>query len=300
MANRTTQTSSNADVQHAVIQHIDAACRSLDERPPSDASVHDARKQMKRIRGGLRLLRSALGEATYDRLNRTVRDAARPLTPVRDAKVLCDSLDVLSRRVGRSVAGSVTPVLQETLQHELHARRDKLADEDLDAIQTTLQQIEKQLRESAVALPWTLDGAATAAALKRAHKRARQAFKAVRREADDENLHEWRKQVKYQIHQLEIIKPAKPKRMRAIISRMQRLAEYLGDDHDLALLHEQVAYAAHSSISEKDLQRLIKALQRRRAKLQHKAYRLGNKLYIDKPADYRFRVNANDLTVRHH
>ena len=66
--------------------------------PPADARIHDARKRIKRARAALRLLRDALGESVYQRENAALRDAARPLSEVRDAKILIDALDELARR----------------------------------------------------------------------------------------------------------------------------------------------------------------------------------------------------------
>ena len=86
----------------------DAVCRVIDERLDnalaalddygaslSDERVHQARKQFKQVRGTLRLVRGELGEKRFIRENTTFRDAGRPLSAVRDAKVLVDTLDSL-------------------------------------------------------------------------------------------------------------------------------------------------------------------------------------------------------------
>jgi hypothetical protein len=92
--------------------------------------------------------------------------------------------------------------------------------------------------------------------------------------------------VKYYFLQLELIQPLAPKRIGATIKRAHKLTDHLGDDHDLALLHEKIAAhttqpqdAADTTASDT----LIEALRRRRAKLQRKAYRLGDALCADKP-----------------
>ena len=46
----------------------------------SDEVVHEVRKQLKKVRAALRLLRKALGSRTYDRENAVFRNAARPFT----------------------------------------------------------------------------------------------------------------------------------------------------------------------------------------------------------------------------
>src|SRR5256885_13935531 len=60
-----------------------------------DEDTHDARKRTKKLRALLRLVRRELGDDVYRRENRALRDAARRLSPVRDAWVLVEALDGL-------------------------------------------------------------------------------------------------------------------------------------------------------------------------------------------------------------
>src|SRR5262249_24261035 len=57
---------------------------------PRDVVVHDARKGLKRVRAVLRLVRPVIGEKVFQRENTCFRDAARPLTEVRDARILVE------------------------------------------------------------------------------------------------------------------------------------------------------------------------------------------------------------------
>jgi hypothetical protein len=58
--------------------------------------VHGARKRFKRVRAVVRLVREGLGERRYRRENACFRDAARPLSEVRDAHALVQTLDRLA------------------------------------------------------------------------------------------------------------------------------------------------------------------------------------------------------------
>jgi len=86
------------NVHTATRRLISAAVGQLDARPLSDTNVHEARKAIKKARATLRLLRNALPAATYRRENEALRNAARPLSATRDAKVLIDALDALAAR----------------------------------------------------------------------------------------------------------------------------------------------------------------------------------------------------------
>jgi CHAD domain-containing protein len=161
--------------------------------------------------------------------------------------------------------------------------RERLSNKDLNAVRTRLQEVKQYLQR----LPDSrLDHAATDAALKRSYKKAHKAFALAEQGPSNEHLHEWRKQVKYHYQQLELVEPLRPKRIGATIKQAHQLADHLGDDHDLALLHERIALHATQPQASSDTAAtdvLIKELKRLRAKLQRKSYRLGKKLYADKP-----------------
>jgi CHAD domain-containing protein len=264
-----------------VVETVGGAIRTLRRTSLTDESLHRVRKEMKRTRAGLRLLRDTLGKTAYERSNRSVRDAARPLTPVRDAKVLRDVLDDILRSADKSARNRFPSELRRVLQDQQRSSHDKLSHASVRTIGIRLQELEQRLQT----LPGArLDHARADVALTRAYKKARKAFTLAGRKPSNERLHEWRKQVKYHLHQLEILQPLKRGRIGAIIKHAHKLADHLGDDHDLALLHETIVLHATQTSSEPSASAaLIRELKRRRAKLQRMSYRLGKKLYADKP-----------------
>jgi CHAD domain-containing protein len=269
------------EARRVLLDDIDKATRVLRRRSLGDEPLHTARKEMKRTRAGLRLLREALGNAAYRRLNRSIRDAARPLTPARDAKVLLEALASVLRSAGESAQNDLASKLRRALQEQRRASRDELSSESLNGGSTRLKEAAQALK---ILKSSRLDHARVDDALKRAYKKAYEAFALARREPSNECLHEWRKQVKYHFHQLEILQPLKPRRIGKTLKRAHRLADHLGDDHDLALLHEVITlHATQASSDTSAATALIKELKRRRVKLQRKSYRLGSKLYADKP-----------------
>jgi len=50
--------------------------------------VHDARKRFKRVRALVRLARSGLGRKVADRADARLRDAGRPLSEVRERRII--------------------------------------------------------------------------------------------------------------------------------------------------------------------------------------------------------------------
>src|SRR5262245_40743957 len=116
------------EARNIVRRRIGKAACAIDRRsPPSDGAVHYARKQLKRARAGLRLLRDAVARTSYSRENADLRDAARPLSVVRDARVVLDTLEGLRARRNAAKRKAGLPGLRRALRAErLSTRREIL------------------------------------------------------------------------------------------------------------------------------------------------------------------------------
>jgi CHAD domain-containing protein len=206
----------------ATVTALDGAIRCLNTGL-DDESVHAARKACKRVRAGLRLLRDSLGTRVYRRENSRVRDAVKPLTAVRDACVL--------QRAARSLpvrSGALERALKSVYVRERQAL-------ERDGARVALAHLEAA-RASLVDLPppdAEVDSAV--AAIGRVYRAGRKALSTAR-SRDDESLHEWRKQSKYLLNELECLKSVFGISLTKRRRRADRLAEVLGDDHDLAVL----------------------------------------------------------------
>ena len=64
----------------------------------SGEAVHEARKDLKKLRSALKLVRPVLGEKAYRRENERFRDVARELSDVRDAQVRAETVEGLAQR----------------------------------------------------------------------------------------------------------------------------------------------------------------------------------------------------------
>src|SRR5262249_34187472 len=93
---------------------------------PRDEVVHDARKALKRVRAVLRLARAGVGEKGFQRENTCFRDAARPLTAVRDARILVETLDKLIEHFKEHIAGQSFSDVRKSLQAHLREVRRRV------------------------------------------------------------------------------------------------------------------------------------------------------------------------------
>lgn len=245
----------------------------------SDKEIHGARKSVKRARATLRLMRPALDDALFRDTNLALRDIARPLTHVRDSKILLDSLESL-----HSHYGEVTEYLETNdLEQSLHAQRAR-SRRELSNTQHTIAQLRNSLRRiHAEAKEWSLDKDGWKlldASLTRIYRRAQRAHANVCEARSDERLHEWRKQVKHLWHSLQVLTPLRPGRIGELADQAHTLADYLGDDHDLALLRKN----NETTPIDEDTAEVLEALiDKRRGDLQDRAMAVGERLLARRP-----------------
>ena len=106
-------------IRRVVCERIEKALDSLDgngRKSVDDEAVHEARKRFKQVRGALRLVERELGGKPFDRENHTFRDAGRPLSEVRDAKVMVETLDALADHYKDQLSSGSFKQLQAALE----------------------------------------------------------------------------------------------------------------------------------------------------------------------------------------
>jgi CHAD domain-containing protein len=245
-------------------------------------AVHGARKDLKRLRAALRLSRDAIGEETYERENTAFRMAGRRLSGARDAEVLVATLDALTAHFADELAPGIADGLRARLQGERDRAQAALRDDDTLVARTVDELDEARTRTAA----WTLTGdgfAALEPGLRRIYRRGRRSLRAAEREPTDEHLHEARKRAKDLWHATQLLRPAAPKKLKRLSRRAHRLADLLGDDHDLAVLRERIRSNPQCFADESSQRALLAVLDRRRHDLQRRAFVLGAEIYAQKP-----------------
>lgn len=255
---------------------------ALEPHARADA-VHTARKRMKCIRAGLRLLRGTLGETLYRSANQGVRDAARPLTPVRDAVVLLKSIKHLGRRMHRPHLESQLTEASRLLVIERSSGREQLSAAALRRRAARLKQIYRRLkaaRAEASDLESVLRG------IKSIYRKGRGAGAEARRRPRVKVLHEWRKQAKYLANAATLMHRLFSVRLKKIRRESRELGSLLGEHHDWVLLQAKLdeLYQSGSLPEDKSaLSAFHKLIKRRRSKLRITALRLGKRLYHRTP-----------------
>ena len=278
-------------IKRLVRRQIDKALDRITKDGGDDEAVHDARKRFKKIRAGLRLARDELGEKTYRRENTCFRDAGRPLTEIRDAKVLLNALDQLNDHFAGHGAAGAFDAVRKALKANRQVVRRRVLEED-----KALNRVRKAVAGARARIPdWRIrhkGWSALCPGLKRIYRNGARALMAASADATVANLHEWRKQTKYLWHQLQILESVWPQIMEGLANQAHELTQHLGDDHDLAVLRQTVTADPDTFGGDSTLETLLALIDRRREELQREAFLLGRRLYRDKPKVFIDRIKG--------
>ena len=258
----------------------------------SEAEVaHEARKAFKKLRAAVRLIREDLGDEVYHEENCYFRDTARPLTSIRDAQMLVETLDKIRGQFATQINKSSVAKMQDTLVKNQQEVAHRVVDGEKAFINV------KNAASLALARvsDWKIDRTgweALEAGLRRVYRTGHRALRLAEDNPSVANLHEWRKQVKYLWHTLQLIEPAWTDHEKDLGDQFHRLSRILGEDHDLAVLRETLAadplaYGGHALL--KDLFTLI---DRNRKELEREAFALGRPLYKDLPRVFTEKIES--------
>jgi len=252
-------------IDHAIAE----LCGKTDSTP--EEAVHEARKDLKKLRALLRMTRSELGDERFRLENLCFRDAGRELAGVRDSDVMLETLGGLDIPAGMELE------LRKRIQAAgaLNGGDGRLA-ASRGAV-SMLREARRRVDD------WPLERDSFDAlgdGLERTYRRGRRDFRAARTEPSVEALHQWRKRVKDLWYHHNLLRSLWPPVMQAVGEEAHQLANRLGDDHDLALLARWVREHAQAEPE------FFEAVERRRSELQDQAIALGERLYADKPRPY--------------
>ena len=279
-------------IRRIVFERIDRALHILEKRKTvRDRAVHEARKRFKEVRGVLRLVRPELGERQFRRENRAFRDAGRPLSNVRDAKALLDSLDDLAAHYG------ITPTSHSfvRLRSALAARRRDVRQRVFKKDRATTSIVRKVRKSSRRVRKWPLHRKgwkAIAIGLEKTYGKCRETMHTALRNNGDESLHEWRKCTKNLRYEIEVLARVFPNVMEPIAETSHRLTDLLGKDHDLAVLQQFVENELPSTDGDGERELLKPLVERRRKELQKEGRELGQKLFAENKREFVHRIHG--------
>lgn len=219
-------------------------------------AVHEARKAFKKARAAFRLVRDHTGRSFYKKQNNFYRDLGREISEVRDANSDIETLDLLSEQFEDVLPDDAFPNIYEAL----YEKRTSLAEKVLDD-QNTLEKIaialKEKLKESET---WRFEVESfkdIRPSIKRVYKRGVKGYEDSLESRKTEDIHDWRKRVKYMRYQLEIISRVWPQVLLVMEDELHDVSDFTGMYHDCVELVESVADLDIEDFQEKELLRSI-------------------------------------------
>ncbi len=265
----------------------DDALEQLEEA--GEKTVHEARKDMKKMRALLRLVRADIGKRTYRAENSRYRDAGRRLSAARDAEVKLETLDGLRERFGDEIDEVAVEAFREILEREFAAESKAIQngagpvrDSAIEINQGRRQVAEWRLRSTG----WELVGPG----LRRSYSRGRKGMKRVAAGGSAEEVHEWRKRAKDLWYQLRIVKCAWPEPLGATADEVHELGDLLGDHHDLQVLADDARTRGGLFMGKDEAEQLAQLAARRQEELLEEALKIGERVYAEKPKRFEKRL----------
>ena len=278
-------------IKRIVNDEIAQAIKDIDNPKLKRAeAVHEVRKSCKKIRSVLRLVRPQF-EDTYQFENVWFRDTAKGLAALRDAEAIVETYDSLLEKFTDEIDHrDFAPV-----RRALTVRRKTLIGETGELNQK-LEELRARMREAAErVVDWNLkveefDG--IEGGLVATYRRARKTMAEAYDDPTAENFHEWRKQAKYHGYHMRLLRELWKPVMRSLRTEADELSDFLGDDHNLAVLHKTLRESTDGYGSKQDVQALLGLIDRRSAELRVKAKTLGGRILAEKPGAFgrRFRI----------
>lgn len=247
-----------------VLRSLARLLRENVEKLPDDPArrIHDMRVCAKKLRSLSRLGRPALARRELRQLADSLRKLKDAFAGSRDAEVMRSCLKSLrpagqAEEIARQLG---LPEAEDSLKipaGRFVQQAEKL-ESDVEALE--LEKLERRSVEKNFL---------------NTYRRAQKLMRQCRKSRNDVRMHEWRKRVKDFFYQATALSSLAF--LAKMVPRADRLAEILGEYHDLAILAEHMKRCA--SI-EKSLRREVVS---RRGKTGARAFKLAAALFSEKP-----------------
>jgi len=278
-------------VKRAILKLTDNSIEQLDRSPDNLSSVvHEVRKNFKKIRALLKLIRYSIDNEIYKKENYFFRDLGRILSPARDADVNVETLAKLTGRYKNLEQAGLNKLNEYFEQQSYHKKLYGLKTKNVpNVIKKSL--IEFRGRD----LPWadlphrfsTISGGLEKVYSK-GQKKAAKAYK----QNNGEHFHEWRKEAKYLRYHLDFLSVLWPDMMQATENALHDLTDLLGLDHDLEVLFEQIKIALAKENPDIDCEVWQTSIQAWQEELRQKALALNIRLYNETRGQFISRLQA--------
>jgi CHAD domain-containing protein len=282
-------------VRRIVRAQLGAAIRAARDADGSqEERVHEVRTRLKRSRAALALIRRQVGKVAV-RDDKRLRDAARRLARPRDLAVQAHTFRVLGTRLPIELPPHL---VRRLVSVERQMRRALAPDEVERELRRSVRAL-RRLRRRLGRWPVAHGRRAVGEGVTETYRKARRALRAVRVRPSPRRFHDWRKQVKALSYELHIVGGAIPELLTTLVPKVERLADLLGQVHDLDCAKATAELHPRWFGRGEDLQSVLALLDERRAALEAESLALSETVFAGRARDVRALVEIGWQLWRH-
>jgi CHAD domain-containing protein len=264
-------------------ERIEDALECLKDCSDGEAT-HSARKDIKKVRAVLRLVRAEIKGKEFRQVTKPLREAAKHLAAQRDAYVRVKTVkSLIGHFKGQLADGALRAIraeLRSTFEEEL---RRVAKERKAKAVEQLLRRAAKQLEHLNVrGKGWK----ALSHGVKTTYADGQRAYQVALESSSAEDFHKWRKRAKDLWYQVTLLRRVWPEQIDAMVKELEMLGEYLGDDHDLVMLQQALNERCAGEKHLRELKTLAALIEERHRELRTAALALGARFYAEKPSAF--------------
>ena len=274
------------EIRRVAVERLNHALEQLAEeglRSDAALAVHTARKDLKKTRSLLRLVKDSLGQERFDAENARLRDAAHLLAEAREADAQAEALEELIDRFERSMGAETLGAARGWLAGMARGESESPA---VALAAARASALIAQGRSDAQLWPLGYGSfELIAPGLRRTYRQGKEGLAQAIEEPSDETLHEWRKRVKDMWYSLRLVGEAWEPVIRPLADEAHELSELLGNHHDLGQVRDAVE-SGQAGLGAGPQAELSALAQARQDECYSAAISLGRRLYSEGPRRY--------------
>ncbi len=282
---------SGQQIRQVILGQVDNTLDLINQKGTGlDEIIHSTRKNIKRIRAVLRMIRFSIENETYKQENLFFRDINRTVSAIRDSKV---TLDIFRQYVQQLPENINDPVVGE-IDEQLEAHYNKLTD-DFNNKGKGEEQLVINLNEARRKLARLDVGSVRNSSLlkgmKLTYEQGRKSLDTAGRNLNDRNLHELRKQVKHSWYQVQLIRHIWDNYFSFLDKTFETISDGLGEDHDQAGLKKMIRKFSESHDNNEFIENILILIDKKQQSVRKSIWADILMVYAETPEAFARRIN---------
>lgn len=252
----------------------------------TDDSVHEIRKTMKKVRALIKLFRYGIDMEVYQQENFFFRDISRSISDLRISSVNIKTLNnILKSKKFKEREGN-----HQNFVDKLMVKHHELCEEMIlkQKIQRSISSLLKSNEKTInIISEFHCEFDVLASGLRRMYLRCLANLDRAMSQPSSQNIHNFRKAVKYLWNQMIILRPLWSPAIGQSIRHLNILGERLGVEHDLAELEHLIFMNYYEDSGAKTI---VNYIRKERKHIQKIVWPLAIKVFVEKPGAFANRI----------